>query len=330
MESALRWGVLGTGWVAHMMTADLVENGITVAAAGSRAQASADAFAAEFGIPTAYGSYEALVADPTVDVIYVTTPNPFHFPHATLALNAGKHVLLEKPFTVNARQARKLVDLAAEKNLVLLEGMWTRFVPHMIRIREIIAAGTIGEVRTVIADHNQKLSSDPRHRINDPALAGGALLDLGIYPVSLAVDLLGEPSEVHAIAAKTATGVDRQTAILLGYPNGQQAVLHCALDTEGPNTATILGTAGWIAIDPTWHDATTFTVFDTQENIVERYTKPVPGRGMHFQAIELERLAAAGLIAGEILPPAQTIAVMQVLDDIRERIGLVYPAKIED
>ncbi len=326
--SALRWGVLGTGWVAHMMTADLVANGFTVSAVGSRGQASADAFAAEFGIPTAHGSYEALVADPDVDVIYVTSPNPFHLPHAALALDAGKHVLLEKPFTVNALEAEELVRSAAEKKLVLLEAMWTRFVPHMVRVREIIAAGTLGEVRTLIADHSQTLPSDPHHRLNDLALAGGALLDLGVYPVSFAIELFGEPREVRALGAKTETGVDRQTSILLGFARGQQAVLQCALDTEGANTASILGTEGWIAIDSVWHDASTFTVFDSEGEVVERFTEPVNGRGMHYQARELELLVAAGGITSDIMPSGQTITVMKTLDEIRRQIGLEFPSDI--
>lgn len=327
--TALRWGVLGTGWVAHMMTADLVANGFAVAAVGSRSQTSADAFAKEFTIRTAYGSYEALVAAPDVDIVYITSPNPFHYEHAALALAAGKHVLLEKPFTVNAPQARELVSMATAKNLVLMEAMWTRFVPHMVRVREIIAAGTLGEVRTVIADHNQKLPSDPAHRLNDPALAGGALLDLGVYPVSLAIELFGAPSVVHALATQTATGVDRGTAILLGFPNGEQAVLQCAMDTEGPNTATIMGTDGWIAIDSVWHDASTFSVYDTEENVVETFTEPVNGRGMHYQAIELESLVAASRLGGAIMPPSQTVTVMQTLDEVRKQIGLTYPATVE-
>ena len=193
MTDHLRWGILGTGWIARQMTSDLAINGSTVTAVGSRTQEKADAYAAEFGIPPAHGSYEALVADPEVDVIYVATPHPSHVADATLALNAGKHVLLEKPYTINAAEARVVADLASERGLVVLEAMWTRWMPHMIRLREIIAAGTLGDVRTVIVDHNQKLSQDPAHRLQDPALGGGALLDLGIYPVSFAWDVFGAP-----------------------------------------------------------------------------------------------------------------------------------------
>lgn len=327
MTGTVRWGILGTGGIAHLQTADLLGNGFTVTAVGSRTQESADAFAAEFGLPAAHGSYEALVADPDVDAIYVSTPHAFHAAAATLALNAGKHVLVEKSFTINAAQARAVVELAAEKRLVVLEAMWTRFLPHMARIREIIASGTIGEVRTLLADHNQNLPKDPAHRLNDPALGGGALLDLGIYPVSFAHDLFGVPATIQANAAKTATGVDRQTAIVLGYADGQQAVLHTALDTLGPNRAVVLGTEGRIEIDPVWYTPTPFTVFDDSGRVVEQFDQPVSDRGMQYQAWELERLVAAGLLEGHILPASESVQIMETLDEVRRQIGLAYPGE---
>ncbi|MHB1172696.1 MAG: Gfo/Idh/MocA family protein [Lacisediminihabitans sp.] len=327
MPGAVRWGILGTGGIAHLQASDLLGNGFSVTAVGSRTQQSADAFAAELGIETAHGSYEALVSDPNVDVIYVSTPHPFHAPNALLALDAGKHVMVEKPFTLNAAEAREVVDRAAEKKLVVLEAMWTRWLPHMVRIREIIAAGTLGEVRTVLADHNQKLPSGPEHRLNNPALGGGALLDLGIYPVSFAYDLFGAPTAIQANAAKTATGVDRQTAIIFGYGDGQQAVLHTALDTLGPNRAAILGTEGRIEIDSVWYTPTSFTVFDSSGSVIERFEQAVTHRGMQYQAWEAERLIDAGLIAGEILPPEESVRIMETLDEIRGRIGLVYPGE---
>ncbi len=327
MAGSIRWGILGTGGIAHLQTTDLIGNGFTVTAVGSRSQASADAFAAEFAIPTAHGSYEALVADPDVDVIYVSTPHLFHAANALLALRAGKHVLLEKPFTLTAAEATEVVETARANRLVVLEAMWTRYLPHMLRIREIIAAGTLGDVRTLIADHNQKLSRDPQHRVNNPELGGGALLDLGIYPVSFAFDLFGLPSTVQALAAKTETGVDRQTAIVFGYGEGQQALLHAALDARGPSTAVIIGTEGRIEIDSVWYAPTTFTVFDSEDAIIERFEQKITHRGMQFQAWELERLIEAGQTAGEILPPEETVQIMETLDEIRRQIGLTYPGE---
>jgi predicted dehydrogenase len=250
-----------------------------------------------------------------------------HADNATLVLNAGKHALVEKPFTLNAAEAKRVVDLASAKNLVVLEAMWTRWLPHMVRLREILAAGTIGDVRTVIADHNQKLPSDPKHRINAPELGGGALLDLGIYPVSFAWDVLGEPQSTVAISSPTATGVDRQTAILFGYAGGQQAVLHTALDTAGPNTASVIGTEGWIALRDTFYAPTNFTVFDSAGDVVEEYVDSVEQRGMQFQAWEAERLIVAGTPAGDVLPPSETVEILGSLDEVRRQIGLVYPGE---
>jgi predicted dehydrogenase len=327
MAGTIRWGILGTGFIAHLQVADLVANGFSVTAVGSRSQESADAFAAEFGIPTAHASYDDLVADPNVDIVYVSTPHPFHAENALLALRAGKHVLIEKPFTLNADEAREVVQAAADANLVVLEALWTRFLPHLARIREIIAAGTLGEVRSLIADHGQNLPKDPQHRINNRELGGGALLDLGIYPVSLAFDLFGSPETVHAIAAKTATGVDRQTAMVFGYRDGQQALLHASLDTAGPNTASIIGTEGRIEIDSVWYSPTTFTVFDSTGAVIERYEQAVEHRGMQFQAWEAERLIDAGLTSGEILAPEESVRIMETLDEVRRQIDLVYPGE---
>jgi predicted dehydrogenase len=322
----VRWGILGTGFIADLQASDLMEHGFTIQAVGSRSVASATEFAAKFHVPSAHGSYEDLVADPEVDVVYVSTPHPFHHENALLALNAGKHVLIEKPFAMNAWQAREIVDLAEAKGLVALEAMWTRYLPHMVRIRELVRTGALGDVRTMIVDHNQNLPKDPLHRLNDPALGGGALLDLGIYPVSFAFDVLGAPANIRAVASRTATGVDRQTAMIFEYSDGQQALLHCALDTAGPNRASIIGTEGSIAIDSVWYTPSPFTRYDADGNVVERFDEPVTGRGMQYQAWELERLIRARATANDILSARESVRVMETIDDVRRQIGLSYEA----
>jgi predicted dehydrogenase len=327
MTDALRWGILATGGIAHAFTNDLVRNGFQVQAVGSRSQAAADAFAAEFGIPTAHASYEALAADPEVDIIYVSTPHPFHAENAALALNAGKHVLIEKPVALNAREASAIFDLAASKNLLALEAMWTRFLPHMVRIREIIAAGTLGQIRSLLADHTQLLSEDPAHRINSLELGGGALLDLGIYPVSFASALFGRPESIVASAAFKKTGADAQVATIFRYAGGQLATTLSASDTRGPNRATILGTQGRVEIDQVWYSPTTFRLLNNDGEVVETFTAEVTGRGMHFQAVEAEQLVAAGKISSQILPASESVAIMETLDEIRAQIGLRYPGE---
>jgi predicted dehydrogenase len=325
MTDELGWGILATGGIAGAFTKDLAVGGMRAVAVGSRSQESADAFGEKHGIPNRHPSYAALVADPEVDIVYIATPHTGHADAALLALEAGKHVLVEKPFTLNAAEARRVTALAAEKNLLVLEAMWTRFLPHMVRLHEILDAGTIGDVRTVLADHNQDLPKNLEGRMYNPALGGGALLDLGIYPVSFAVDILGAPTSVSAIAAFTETGVDRQTAIILEHEGGRQAVLHTALDTRGPNTASILGTLGRVQIDAVWYSPTSFTVYDAAGEVVERYESKIEGRGMQFQALEAERLIRAGEIASPRLSPAESVVIMDVLDEIRSRIGLTYP-----
>lgn len=326
-QSRVRWGILATGGIARSFADDLVLDGHTIAAVGSRHQDSANAFAQQFGIPKAYGSYEALVADSDVDIVYIATPHPFHAHDAALALNAGKHVLVEKPITLNAAEARELADLAAERGLLLLEAMWTRFLPHVERIREILASGVLGEVRSFTADHRQKLPGDPAHRINAPELGGGALLDLGIYPISFAAHLFGSPDEMQADAVMGPTGVDKQVATLFRYAGGQLAATLSASDSRGPNTASIVGTKARIDIDSVWYTPTTFRVLGLHDEVLEAWENTVPGRGMQYQAREAETLLAAGKTASPILTPAESIAIMETMDEVRRRIGLVYPAE---
>ncbi len=327
MAGKVRWGILATGWIADLFVKDLQMFGHTVAAVGSRSQAGANAFAARFGIARAHGSYEALCADPEVDAIYVATPHPMHHANALLALAHGKHLLIEKAITVNAREAQEIADIAAAKGLVVLEAMWTRFLPHMVRIREILASGVLGEIRSVIADHTQDLSDDPAHRLNAMELGGGALLDLGIYPISFTFDVLGEPKTIAATARKKATGADGTVATMFTYESGAIALTLSSSDTAGRNVATIHGTEGRIEIDKVWYSPTSFRRYDSRNEVVESYHSDVKGRGMQYQAAELERLVAAGQTAGTILSPAESIAIMACLDEIRRQIGLTYPTE---
>jgi len=327
MTDAIRWGILATGGIARAFTNDLVLNGFNVQAVGSRSQESADAFAAKFGIPNAHASYEALVADPDVDIIYISTPHPFHAANAALALNAGKHVLIEKPIALNAKEAREIMDLAASKNLLVLEAMWTRFLPHMVRIREILESGVLGEVHTLIADHTQDLPDDPSHRLNAIELGGGALLDLGIYPLSFAYELFGKPETILATATFKETGADAQVATLFRYPGGQIASTLSASDTKGPNTATILGTEARIDIDEVWYSPTTFRVINSKNEVLESFEAEILGRGMHYEAAEAEQLIQSGLISGSILSTDDSVAIMETLDAVREQIGLRYPGE---
>ncbi|XUY29905.1 Gfo/Idh/MocA family protein (plasmid) [Agrobacterium sp. rho-8.1] len=327
MAETIKWGILATGWIANVFTKDLIQTGHCVAAVGSRSQESADRFAKTFGIATAHGSYESLVSDPDVDIIYIATPHPHHVSAAKLALNAGKHILVEKPFTLNAKEAGEVVDLAQAKGLVVLEAMWTRFLPHMHRIRKVIADGTIGEIRSITADHRQKLPDDPKHRLNAIDLGGGALLDLGIYPISFAWDILGKPASIDASAVFRDTGVDAQVATLFRYQSGAIVTTLSSSDSAGPNRASVVGTQGRIEIDRVWYSPTTFRVYDSENNLLETFDGSVEARGMQFQAVEAERLIKSGLISGDIMPPSESVEIMATMDEIRSVIGLRYPGE---
>ena len=325
MSFHARWGILATGFIARLFTSDLLMAGHKVTAVGSRSEEGANQFAKQFGIARAHGSYQALIEDPDVDIVYVATPHPLHAANAMAALEAGKHVLVEKPFTMNAAEAERVVDLAAQKGLVALEAMWTRFLPHMVRIREIVKSRALGDIRSLVVDHTQDLPDDPKHRLNALELGGGALLDLGIYPISFAWDVLGKPLTIQATARFKSTGADAEVATLMRHAGDAVSLTLCASDTAGPNVATILGTEGRIDIDATWYYPTTFRHFDSKGHVVEEFRSNVPGRGMQFQAAEAEHLIQTGRVASEMLRPSETVAIMRTLDDIRGQIGLRYP-----
>lgn len=325
--TGLRWGILATGGIATAFASDLRTAGLDLVAVGSRSQASADAFAAKFDIPRAHASYEALVADPDVDIIYVSTPHPMHHAGAKLALEHGKHVLVEKAFTVNRAEAEELRQLAADRGLLAMEAMWSRYLPHMVRIREIVASGALGELRAVMADHTQKITDDPAHRLNALELGGGALLDLGIYPISFIWDILGAPETVQATARLGETGADAEVATIMTHAGGAISTSLSSARAAGPNTAAIVGTEARIDIDRVWYCPTSFRVVAPDGEVRESYESHIDGRGMQYQALAAERLVHDGILEGDILPIAESVAIMGTLDEIRAQIGVRYPSE---
>lgn len=323
--TGLRWGILATGGIAHSFTQDLRTAGCTIAAVGSRRLSSAEQFAAQFDIPRAYGSYEELVADPDVDIVYIATPHPAHAGNAILALEHGTHVLVEKPFTLTGAEAAAVRDAAAANGLLAMEAMWTRYLPHMIRIREIIASGALGEVRAVFADHTQRISTDPAHRLNALELGGGALLDLSIYPVSFAWDVLGAPTSIAAQARLGDTGADTEVATIFTHRSGALSTTISSSRAAGPDTAHVVGTEARIDIDRVWYTPTSFRVTSPDGTVTESYESHVDGRGMQFQALAAERIVAEGRRDSDILPLDETVAIMDAMDEIRAQIGVRYP-----
>ncbi|MCB2177545.1 MAG: Gfo/Idh/MocA family oxidoreductase [Actinomycetales bacterium] len=328
----LRWGVLGPGGIAHKLADNVARfTSGEVVAVGSRSIERAERFAAELGVPQAYGSYEALVADPAVQAVYVASPHSEHRDHALLAIAAGKHVLVEKAFTLNAAQAEEVFAAARAAGVFVMEAMWTRHLPHVAAIHDAVARGEIGEVVSVLADHGQNMRRHPpTHRMHAVELAGGALLDLGVYPVSFAHDVLGAPDRVHATGSLTETGVDGQISIALGHGARTQSSLHTTLWAATANTAVIAGTEGRIAVARTFYGPTSFSV-RRDDGTSWVYDRTVPagpyGGGFQYQAAEVARRVAEGATESERMTWQDTLDVMRTMDEVRRQIGLRYPGE---
>jgi predicted dehydrogenase len=302
---------------------------------GSRDIAKADAFADKHGIAARHLSYEALVGDSSVDAIYVATPHNFHKEHSLLALRAGKHVLCEKPFTVNAKEAEEVIVEARGRNLFLMEAMWSRFFPGWAKVRELIAAGEIGRPRMLIADFGFRgagigedgrlqLGERAEARLYNPKLAGGALMDVGCYPVSLAQMLFGAPDAVAALGTLGHTGVDENAGMLLRYPGGEIAVTSTSLQVNTAQTATILGTDGKIEVRSPWW-CPRHVVLTRSNQIPEPFEFPHEGRGFQFEAMEVAACLRAGKTESAILSLDDSLTVMKSLDALREKLGVTYP-----
>jgi predicted dehydrogenase len=325
-DGPIRWGMLATGGIARAFAHDLaLQPDCEVAAAGSRSQASADAFGDEFGVPHRHASYQALVSDPDAGAVYVPAPHPGHHDAALLAISAGKAVLAGKPFAMDAAQAREMTGAARGQGTFLMEAMWTRFLPHIARVREILAAGTPGDVVYLTAGHGQWFAPDPQFRLFAPELGGGALPDLGIYPVSFASLVPGVPARITAVSHPAFTGVDATTSMIFQYDSGAHAVLTTTLLAASGNPAAIYGTAARIEIDGWSCTPTAFRVIARDGTELERFEGPYEGRGLRGEAAEVGRCLRAGLPESPPLPLDETYTIMQAMDEVRRQIGLSNP-----
>ena len=313
---SIKWGVLGTGGIAREFTEDLLSHTeMTVSAVGSRDLSKANAF--REGVKGC-GSYEELVQS-DVDAIYVATPHQVHCENTLLALNSGKPVLCEKPFAVNAIQAKAMAGAAKENDLLLMEAMWTRYLPHIQRVRELMHE--LGEVHNVQADHGQSLLHIKR--LIDPNLAGGALLDLGIYPVSFAYFVLGKPEKITAKGV-IKNGVDTQTSAIFEYEGGRHAVINTIMDSKTPTTASINGTKARLELETSFYRPTNMRLIYNDGREIE-IKNEYRGHGLREQAIYFEKMLITGKKDSELLPIAETVSIMETLDEIRAQIGLRYP-----
>lgn len=325
MEKVIRWGILGPGTIAHRFAEGLsVLPDAELVAIGSRSSDRASKFADEFNVPKRHGSYADLANDPDVDAIYVSTPHPFHKEYSILCLEAGKAVLCEKPMAVNARQVKEMIDCARVSKKFLMEAMWTRFLPAIAQVREWLAEGAIGEPRMLTADFGFRSGWNPDGRLLNPNLAGGGLLDVGVYTIAMACMVFGGvPSRIASMAHIGETGVDEQAAMVLGYDAGQLAILSCAIRTNTPHDARILGTEGSIYIPGFWH--TTSAALHASGKEPERVEIPFKGNGYEYEAIEVMRCLREGKLESNIMPLDESLSIAKTMSEMRAQWGLRYP-----
>ena len=322
----INWGILGTGSIAHKFA-----NGLTalddarLLSVGSRSQATADRFADEFDAPNRHASYAALAADPDVHAIYIATPHDSHCENTVLCLAAGKAVICEKPFSITLAETDRMIAAARENGVFLMEAMWTRFLPALVELRRRVADGDIGDPRMLSADFGFRVDTpDPERRLFNPKHGGGALLDVGVYTVSLASMVFGAPSRIASLANLGETGVDEEAGIVLGHDGGEMAVLYTAIRATTPQDAVLMGTRGSIRIHSPWWVPTGLTV--KAGGSEETVAAPFDGNGYNYEAAEVMACLRAGKTESDVMPLSETRSVMQTLCDLREQWGLRYPS----
>jgi predicted dehydrogenase len=320
-----RWGILGTGKIAkRFMQAAFYVPEAQVVAVGSREQHTADQFGAQYGIPKRYGSYDALLHDAEVEIVYIATPHTLHAENTLAALQAGKHVLCEKPFTINAQQAEQVIRAARASGKFVMEGMWTRCFPVVREIVRRIQTGELGEIRYLQADFGFRPEFNPASRLFAPELGGGALLDVGVYPIALAFLVLGAPKQVVSHATLGATGVDELCSMLFLYDNGAQAVMSASLQVEMPKQANICGTLARIQLPaPWWKPSEAYLI--RNDGTTEHLLYPYEGDGLQFEIRHVHDCLRQGLTESPWMPLDETLAIMHTLDALRAQWGVRYP-----
>jgi predicted dehydrogenase len=326
MNQPIRWGILGTGIIARKFAEALRDvPDAHLQAVASRTLDTAQAFGRDFDVATCHGSYQALADNPQIDVVYVATPHPMHAANVRMCLEAGKPVLCEKPFTMNAREAREVIALARERKLFLMEAMWSRFLPGIVEARRLIDDGIIGTPQNVLADFGFVANVAADHRLVNPALGGGALLDLGIYPLSMAAHFLGKIADVTAMAELGATGVDEQTAFTLRHSAGGLSSCLCSFRATTPGQITISGPLGHVRIARPFNRAEHLTIALHGAD-VRTVALPPTGNGYAHEILEAGRCLRAGLLESPVISLDQTVALLDCMDTMRAQFGLRYPA----
>ena len=323
----VRWGILGPGRIAHKFCTDLLKvHDAEIMAVGSRSLDRAQSFAQQYNIPHAYGSYEDLMQSDEIDVIYIATPHNSHRTNTLGCLSHGKHVLCEKPMGINSAEVSEMIRTARSSNLFLMEALWTAFFPAIAKVKELIVDGAIGPIKMIEADFGFTASVAATHRLYNPTLAGGALLDIGIYPVFLAHLLKGNPDQINAQASMTDTGVDGSTAIQMLWADGTHAVLSSTILADTPIIATISGPKGYIQLHRRWHECREVSLFN-KSGRVNSWSFPDEYIGYAYEIEEVHRCLRVGRQESDVLPNQFSLDLIESLDEIRRLIGLKYPTE---
>lgn len=316
MSSQVRWGFLGAGGIAPVVATDFQIAGLEIQAVATRDFERTNAFADQFSIPNRHRSYEELVNDKEVDAIYISTIHPLHVEHGLLAIEAGKHVLIEKPITLTAADAQRLREAGMRKKVLVMEAMWTRFLPSMQAVLTAVKNGEIGTPKYAYADFSVPIPPEKAPRLWNREQGGGAHYDLGIYPVSFVVSILGIPDSVEGKSVMTDTGVDAATAATLFYKKGALAAVNSCMTLAGSISASIHGTLGRIEIDTPFFEQTSFHIFNNDRELIGSYNEKVEGRGMQYQAIHFEECLAQGLEESPIMSMRESVQIMELMESI--------------
>ena len=319
-----RWGIIGAGWIASQFAEDLqLLPQAELRAIASRSEERANTFAKKLDIPCAYGSWEEMYNDDNIDIVYIATYHTFHFENTLACLKNGKSVICEKPFTMNQRELIKLVETARANKVFLMEGIWTRFLPSMKKVLGIIKSGELGNLKNVYADFGFRLDYDPKHRLYDPDKGGGALLDIGIYPVFISMLAAGKPLAIQAMARFTESGVDHSCNMIFSHANDIVSSLNCTLENESPVEANLLFEKGRILMESWWLTPGPIKVFREAQD-PEQINFPESGHGHHYEAAEVMRCLDEGLSESPSLPLSFSLDISETLDKIRSICGITY------
>jgi predicted dehydrogenase len=327
MTAVIRWGIIGTGTIAKKFaTALQTLPDAKLFAVGSRTQAGADQFGDALDVPRRYGSYDQLTQDAELDAVYVATPHSCHKENALSALAANKPVLVEKPFTINAAEAEAIIEGGRRRKLLVMEAMWSRYLPSYVKLRQLLAEGIIGQPRLLLADFGFKVGPATNPRLLDPDLGGGALLDMGVYPLSLASMVFRTPTQINGSATIGASGVDEQSGAILRHQRGELAIISCSLQANTAMEIVLRGTGGSIRIHaPAWRSTSLTLSRDGKPD--ERLDLPFPGNGYQFEAIEFMNCLRHGKPESPIMPLNETLSIMKTMDELRRCFGLRYPTE---